>query len=107
MYYIITKNSIRGQIELPYFTKKLVDIDPVVQELSINLSLINQRLQTGNVIVESEDGKIYPSPEPQYNNLGFRINTREFISIENILQEREMIYARLSEKHPCFHDTCW
>ena len=33
---------IRGQIELPYFTKKLADVDPIVQELSIKLSLINR-----------------------------------------------------------------
>ena len=35
------KIPIQGQIELPYFTKKLADVDHVVQELSINLSLIN------------------------------------------------------------------
>ena len=34
---------IRGQIELPYFTKKLADVDFVLQELSIKLSLRNQR----------------------------------------------------------------
>ena len=37
------KIPIRGQIELPYFTKKLADVDFVLQELSIKLSLRNQR----------------------------------------------------------------
>ena len=36
------------------------------------------------------------------NNLGFRINTREFRSREKILREREMIYARLSAKLSAF-----
>ena len=79
------KIPIRCQIELLYFTKKLADVDPVVQELSIKLSLINQRLHTGNLIIESEDGKRSPSPEPQYNNLGFRINTRKIRAREKLL----------------------
>ena len=32
------KIPIQGQIEIPYFTKKLADVDPVAQELSIKLS---------------------------------------------------------------------
>ena len=35
------KIPIRGQIELLDYKKKLADVDHVVQELSINLSLIN------------------------------------------------------------------
>ena len=80
-----TKIPIPGQIEVPYFTKKLVDVEPVVKELSIKIFVFNQRLHTRNFIVELEDGKRSPSPEPQYNNLGFRINTREFVSIEKLL----------------------
>ena len=45
--------------------------------------------------------------EPQYRNLGFRKNPSYFRARENILQEREMIYARLSENLPAFsqHDV--
>ena len=32
------KIPIQVQIEIPYFTKKLADVDPVAQELSIKLS---------------------------------------------------------------------
>ena len=43
------------------FMKKSTDVDPIVQELSIKVSLISQRHQhTGNVIIESENGKISP-----------------------------------------------
>ena len=39
--------------------------------------------------------------------MGFIIYTRDFRARENILQEREMIYARLSENLPAFsqHDV--
>jgi splicing factor 1 len=63
---------------------------------------INNRLQTGNVIVASGDGQRSPSPEPQYNNLGMRINTREIRARQKLIEERQMIIASLIKKTPAF-----
>ena len=73
--------SFLNQIQLPGFVKELTggaEIDPEVQALNIKLLDVNRRLQTGQVLEEREDGNRSPSPEPIYDNMGIRVNTREF-----------------------------
>jgi len=82
--------------------KDLADTDPEVWELKLKLFNITNRLHTGNVIGASGDGQRSPSPEPQYNNLGMRINTREIRARQKLMDERQMIIARLIKKTPAF-----
>lgn len=97
--------SFLNQIQLPGFVKELTggaEIDPEVQALNIKLLDVNRRLQTGQVLEEREDGNRSPSPEPIYDNMGIRVNTREFRARERLTRERIEIIAELIKRNPAF-----
>lgn len=98
------KNNLFGQIQLPDFMKELTggEIDPEVQGLNLQLLDINRRLQTGQVLDDRPDGARSPSPEPLYDNMGIRINTREYRAREKLTRERQEIISRLIKKNPAF-----
>ncbi|XP_024388245.1 uncharacterized protein [Physcomitrium patens] len=94
-----------GQIQLPDFVKELtggVDLDPELQALNIKLLDINRKLQTGMVLDPVGDGNRSPSPEPIYDNMGIRINTREYRAREKLTRERQEVIAMLIKKNPAF-----
>eukprot|EP00250_Pteridium_aquilinum_P021501 c25145_g4_i1 orf=555-3518(-) len=97
--------SFLNQIQLPGFVKELTggaDIDPEVQALNIKLLDVNRRLQTGQVLDDREDGNRSPSPEPIYDNMGIRVNTREFRAREKLTRERIEIISELIKRNPAF-----
>jgi splicing factor 1 len=99
------KVPLLGQIQLPDFVKELtggVDLDPELQALNIKLLDINRKLQTGMVLDPVGDGNRSPSPEPIYDNMGIRINTREYRAREKLTRERQEVIAMLIKKNPAF-----
>ncbi|KAG0584346.1 hypothetical protein KC19_3G204700 [Ceratodon purpureus] len=97
--------ALLGQIQLPDFVKELtggVDLDPELQALNIKLLDINRKLQTGMVLDPVGDGNRSPSPEPIYDNMGIRINTREYRAREKLTRERQEVIAMLIKKNPAF-----
>ncbi|KAH7447436.1 hypothetical protein KP509_01G107100 [Ceratopteris richardii] len=95
----------KPQIQLPDLFKELtggVELDPEIQALNIQLLEINRRLQTGQVLDDRPDGARSPSPEPIYDNMGIRINTREFRAREKLMCERQELIFKLIKKNPAF-----
>ncbi|KAH7294196.1 hypothetical protein KP509_28G060200 [Ceratopteris richardii] len=71
-----------------------VDISEEVA-LRARLIVINQMLQTGQ-FHGKENGDMSPSPEPIFDNFGFRMNTREWRAREKLNKERQRIMNKLS-----------
>ncbi|MCO5578567.1 hypothetical protein L7F22_032422 [Adiantum nelumboides] len=97
--------SLFNQIQLPDFVKELTggaELDPEVQALNIKLLDLNRRLQTGQVLDDRDDGNRSPSPEPIYDNMGIRVNTREFRARERLTRERIEIISELIKRNPAF-----
>lgn len=95
----------KQQFQLPDLFKELtggVELDPEIQALNIQLLEINRRLQTGQVLDDRPDGARSPSPEPIYDNMGIRINTREFRYREKLMCERQELIFKLIKKNPAF-----
>ena len=76
--------------------------DLEVQALNIRLLDINRKLQNGVVYDLVGDDNRSPSPDPIYDNMGIRINTREFRAKEKLLCERQEVIAILMKKTPAF-----
>eukprot|EP01018_Ginkgo_biloba_P033296 Gb_23987 [translate_table: standard] len=98
------KANMFGQIQLPDFVRELTgaDLDPEVHALNLQLLDINRRLQTGQLLDETPDGARSPSPEPLYDNMGIRVNTREYRAREKLTRERQEIISLLIKKNPAF-----
>lgn len=90
-------------IQLPDFMKDFTaDLDPEVQTLNILLLEINRKLQSGLPLDDRPECARSPSPEPIYDNLGIRINTREYRAREKLMKERQEIISKLIQKNPAF-----
>ncbi|XP_038972760.1 4-hydroxy-2-oxovalerate aldolase-like [Phoenix dactylifera] len=59
----------------------VADLDPEVQALNLRLLEINRLLQSGMPLDDRPEGARSPSPEPIYDTIGIRINTRGRSSI--------------------------
>ncbi|XP_078429290.1 splicing factor-like protein isoform X2 [Wolffia australiana] len=89
--------------QLPDFMKDFAaDLDPEVQALNIRLLEISRLLQSGLPLDDRPEGARSPSPEPIYDNMGIRINTREYRARENLNRERQEIISQLIKKNPAF-----
>ncbi|KAK8970527.1 hypothetical protein KSP40_PGU005032 [Platanthera guangdongensis] len=90
-------------MQLPDFMKDFIaDLDPEVQTLNILLLEINHKLQSGIPLDDRPECARYPSPEPIYDNLGIKINTREYRAREKLMKERQVIISKLIQKNPAF-----
>ncbi|KAK2975807.1 hypothetical protein RJ640_022824 [Escallonia rubra] len=76
-------------------------IDPEVQELNLRLLEINRKLQCVP-LDDRPEGARSPSPEPIYDNLGVRINTREYRMRERLNRERQETIAEIIKRSPTF-----
>ncbi|KAK2983265.1 hypothetical protein RJ640_009279 [Escallonia rubra] len=76
--------------------------DPVILELNARLLEINGKLLRSEFHDDSPDGERSPSPEPECNNLGIRINTREVRCRKKLLCERSRIISKLIKEDPTF-----
>ncbi|XP_010264378.1 PREDICTED: splicing factor 1 [Nelumbo nucifera] len=91
--------------QLPDFMKDLtggIELDPEIQALNIRLLEINRMLQSGLPLDDRPEGARSPSPEPIYDNMGIRINTREYRARERLTRERQEIISQMIKRNPAF-----
>lgn len=80
-----------------------VDIDPEVAALHRKLGEINQRLMRGDLVDNSiPEWERSPSPEPTYDRMGNRTNTREVRAREKMQQQRIDVIEELIAKCPTY-----
>ncbi|KAJ8504150.1 hypothetical protein OPV22_005036 [Ensete ventricosum] len=90
-------------VQLPDFMKEFTaDLDPEVQALNFRLLEISRRLQSNLPLDDRPEGARSPSPEPIYDNMGIRINTREYRARERLNKERQEIISQLIQRNPAF-----
>ncbi|KMZ72935.1 splicing factor-related [Zostera marina] len=90
-------------VQLPDFMKDFTaGLDPEVQALNIRLLEISRLLQSGLPLDDRPEGARSPSPEPIYDNMGIRINTREYRARERLTKERQEIISQLIKRNPAF-----
>ncbi|KAL7612307.1 splicing factor-like protein 1 [Lactuca sativa] len=92
-------------IQLPDFMKDFtlgIDLDPEIQALNIRLLEISRKFQSGLPLDDRPEGARSPSPEPIYDNLGIRINTREYRARERLNKERQDIISQIIKKNPSY-----
>ncbi|XP_073003043.1 splicing factor-like protein 1 [Typha latifolia] len=90
-------------LQLPDFMKDFTaDLDPEVQVLNARLLEISRLLQSGMPLDDRPEGARSPSPEPIYDNMGVRINTREYRARERLNKERQDIISQLIRRNPAF-----
>ncbi|ESQ50749.1 hypothetical protein EUTSA_v10022568mg [Eutrema salsugineum] len=92
-------------IQLPDFMKDFtsgIEFDPEIQALNSRLLEISRMLQSGVTLDDRPEGQRSPSPEPVYDNMGIRINTREYRARERLNRERQEIISQIIKKNPAF-----
>ncbi|XP_055827231.1 splicing factor-like protein 1 [Solanum dulcamara] len=92
-------------IQLPDFMKDFtggIEFDPEIQALNSRLLEISRKLQSGMPLDDRPEGARSPSPEPIYDNMGIRINTREYRAREKLNRERQEIISQIIKKNPAF-----
>ncbi|CAH2070390.1 unnamed protein product, partial [Thlaspi arvense] len=92
-------------IQLPDFMKDFaggIEFDPEIQALNSRLLEISRMLQSGMALDDRPEGQRSPSPEPVYDNMGIRINTREYRARERLNRERQEIISQIIKKNPAF-----
>ncbi|KAF5843366.1 hypothetical protein DUNSADRAFT_17944 [Dunaliella salina] len=91
-------------IQLPQSLAHLIDVNPESLELNRQLNVVNQKLQNLAHGVLPEDyppeGQRSPSPEPIYNDMGVRTNTRDQRLRESMLRQRNEIITELIKNNP-------
>lgn len=79
-----------------------IEFDPEIQTLNSRLLEISRMLQSGLPLDDRPEGARSPSPEPIYDNMGIRINTREYRARERFQKERQEIISQIIKKNPAF-----
>ncbi|KAG6429249.1 hypothetical protein SASPL_107294 [Salvia splendens] len=95
----------KPMIQLPDFMKDFaggIEFDPEIQTLNSRLLEISRKLQSGMLLDDRPEGARSPSPEPIYDNMGVRINTREYRAREKLNRERQEIISQIIKKNPAF-----
>lgn len=100
-----TRIKLLGPLQLPDFIKEGAlesDSDPEMVKLKAELAELNSELQKPVLhdVQPLEDQS--PSPEPVYNDLVIRVNTREVRLREELVRKRQGIISKLIRKHPTF-----
>ncbi|KAL8192806.1 hypothetical protein R6Q57_027254 [Mikania cordata] len=92
-------------LQLPDFMKDLtagIGFDPKIQALNNRLLEISRKFQSGLPLDDRPEGARSPSPEPVYDNMGIRINTREYRARERLNKERQEIISQILKENPSF-----
>ncbi|XP_052203961.1 splicing factor-like protein 1 [Diospyros lotus] len=94
-----------GPIQLPDFFKRSLEsgLDHQIQKLMERLHQINSKLRSSELHDERPEEERSPSPQPEYNNLGIRINTREVRLRNKLVKERQIIISKLIKKNSTFN----
>ncbi|KAJ7982541.1 branchpoint-bridging protein [Quillaja saponaria] len=88
-------------IQLPDFMGG-IEFDPEIQALNSRLLEISRMMQSGLPLDDRPEGARSPSPEPLYDNMGIRINTREYRARERLQKERTEIISQIIKRNPAF-----
>ncbi|KAL0317770.1 UNVERIFIED_CONTAM: Splicing factor-like protein 1 [Sesamum angustifolium] len=91
---LIHPSGIRSTLELA--------MDPKIISLKVKLLEINKKLHSPEIYDERPEGERSPSPEPVYNNLGMRINTRDVRVWKKLMNERSCILSKLAKTNLTF-----
>ncbi|KAK4385005.1 Splicing factor-like protein 1 [Sesamum angolense] len=91
---LIHPSGIRSTLELA--------MDPKIISLKVKLLEINKKLQSPEIYDERPEGERSPSPEPVYNNLGMRTNTRDVRVRKKLMNERSCILPKLAKTNLTF-----
>ncbi|KAL0299506.1 UNVERIFIED_CONTAM: Splicing factor-like protein 1 [Sesamum radiatum] len=91
---LIHPSGIRSTLELA--------MDPKIINKKVKLLEINKKLQSPEIYDERPEGERSPSPEPVYNNLGMRINTRDVRVRKKLMNERSCILSKLAKTNLTF-----
>ncbi|XP_076897301.1 splicing factor-like protein 1 [Bidens hawaiensis] len=92
-------------LQLPDFMKDVtagILLDPKLQSLNNRLLEISRKFQSGLPLDDRPEGARSPSPEPVYDNMGIRINTREYRARERLNKERQEIISQILKENPSF-----
>ncbi|GFQ05068.1 branchpoint-bridging protein [Phtheirospermum japonicum] len=92
-------------VQLPDFMKDFtggIEFDPETQALNSRLLEISRKLQSGMPLDDRPEGARSPSPEPVYDVMGVRINTREYRAREKLNGERQQIISEIIKKNPAY-----
>ncbi|KAJ4847815.1 hypothetical protein Tsubulata_011766 [Turnera subulata] len=92
------------QVQLPDFMKDFSggDFDPEVQALNARYLELSRILASGLPLDDRPEGARSPSPEPIYDNMGIRINTREYRARERLNKERQEVISQIIKRNPAF-----
>ncbi|KAJ0705406.1 putative transcription factor interactor and regulator CCHC(Zn) family [Helianthus annuus] len=93
-------------LQLPDFMKDLtagIVLDPKIQALNNRLLEISRKFQSGLPLDDRPEGARSPSPEPVYDNMGIRINTREYRARERLNKERQEIISQILKENEDLH----
>eukprot|EP00268_Persea_americana_P068715 TRINITY_DN9628_c0_g1_i1.p1 TRINITY_DN9628_c0_g1~~TRINITY_DN9628_c0_g1_i1.p1 ORF type:complete len:796 (-),score=157.62 TRINITY_DN9628_c0_g1_i1:821-3208(-) len=91
-------SQLLGPSQLPDFVRNpvgRVDLDPEIHGLNIRLVEITEKLRGSKVLDDRPEEERSPSPPPEYNNLGIRINPREARLRKKLIEEKQGIISRL------------
>lgn len=94
-----------GPLQLPDFTKETVlasEFDNEMQKVKEELVDVDYKLQKPVIQDERPREELSPSPEPLYDNLGIRINTREARLRQKLIERRQCLISKLIKKQPTF-----
>ncbi|XP_022888785.1 splicing factor-like protein 1 [Olea europaea var. sylvestris] len=87
-----------GTFKLPDFMYSLEhEMDPKTISLKMQLMEINSKLQSSEIHDNRPAEERSPSPEPEYNNLGMRINTREARLRKKLRAQQKHIISKLAK----------
>ncbi|CAI9102335.1 OLC1v1000588C1 [Oldenlandia corymbosa var. corymbosa] len=77
-------------------------LDPEFHALHTRFTDITAKLASGSLLDDRPEGARSPSPEPIYDTLGHRINTREYRAREKLNRERQEVIAQMLKINPSF-----
>ncbi|ESQ30767.1 hypothetical protein EUTSA_v100114671mg, partial [Eutrema salsugineum] len=98
-------DELKPVIQLSDFMKDFIstiEFDPEIQTLNSRLLEISRTLQSGMALDDIPEGHRSLSLEPVYDNIGIRINTREYRGREKLNRERQEIISQIIKKNPAF-----
>ena len=95
-------NRLHSQVVLPQsVTGEIALLDPKVRGMREELEEINRKLASGEIYIPPE-GQRSPSPDPIYDSMGNRLNTREIRAREKIVDQRHKLVEDLIKEDPTF-----
>lgn len=97
-----TENKAAGLMGLPTAILSAMTSEQLeAYTLHLRIEEISQKLRINDVV--PGDGERSPSPPPQYDNFGRRVNTREFRYRKKLEDERHKLVEKAMKQIPNYH----